>query len=56
MWTVVIFTFQQILIGAARVTYGDKINADRFVTEKPNRDRLEHRGIDGKIILKLIPM
>jgi len=43
-WTVVICTFQPILIGAARVTYGDKINADRLVVEKPNRDSLEHEA------------
>jgi hypothetical protein len=30
-----------------------KINADRVLVEKPTRDRLEHRGIQGRIILKL---
>jgi hypothetical protein len=31
-----------------------KINADRVLVEKPTRDHLEHRGIQGSIILKLM--
>jgi hypothetical protein len=45
---------RKMSLAGARGTYCEKRNADRVLVGKLERDLLEHRGINGRIILKCI--